>query len=156
MRLNSSILLLNSILKQILIVINNYDLFTLQIDEVFGGFLSLGDTITRYMSHIYILMGMSDGMSVRPRVELRFICAEVSPSRSILAGISEGPKLYEYRECFKDVKVEKACVPHVSRHEESESRPDEWASPRVRRQSLGTARASSRAAAALLTNSALT
>lgn len=105
-------------------------------------------------------MGMSDGRSVRPRVELRLIWhvnrAEVSPSRSILAGISEGPKLYEYRECVKDVKVNKACVPHVSRHEESESRPDEWASPCVRRQSLGTARAGSRAAAALLTNSALT
>lgn len=42
-----------------------------------------------------------------------------------------------------------------SRHEKkSESRPDEWASPRVRRQSLGTTRASSRAA--LLTNSPLT
>lgn len=77
MRLNNSILLLNSILKQLLIVINNYDLFTLQIDEVFGGYLFLGDTITRYMSHNYILMGMSDGRSVRPPVELRCIWPEV-------------------------------------------------------------------------------
>lgn len=44
-------------------------LFTLQIDEILGGFLFLGDTITRYMSHIYILMGMRDGLERRKECE---------------------------------------------------------------------------------------
>lgn len=62
-------------LKQLLIVKNNNTLFTLQTVNVSIGFHSfsfnlLGDSIARFASQFFVLMGMSGERCVKPQAEI--------------------------------------------------------------------------------------